>query len=144
MAVPSPRRLDLEPYDIQIPAASSPDEAPALSSSRALARFEFEPGKGNEGTKFLMVECPILAVQTTCGIGSYQLSYQLQFMLPGARFAGHKNPCFSVCSCAHISSFFFVVYSCRYILSPYFLNLKPNDKQDYDFNQASVLKSTRR
>lgn len=32
------------------------DEAPAVSSSSALARFEFESGKGNEGTKILMVE----------------------------------------------------------------------------------------
>lgn len=29
---------------------------PALSSSNALARFEFEAGRGNEGTKILMVE----------------------------------------------------------------------------------------
>ncbi|KHJ31186.1 hypothetical protein EV44_g5820 [Erysiphe necator] len=35
---------------------SRPAFAPALSSSRALARFEFEAGKGNEGTKILMVE----------------------------------------------------------------------------------------
>src|SRR4051812_38767440 len=30
--------------------------APALSSSGALSRFEFEAGRGNEGTKILMVE----------------------------------------------------------------------------------------
>ncbi|KAI9740793.1 MAG: hypothetical protein M1818_004759 [Claussenomyces sp. TS43310] len=30
--------------------------APALSSNGALARFEFEAGRGNEGTKILMVE----------------------------------------------------------------------------------------
>lgn len=36
--------------------ATIPTFAPALSSSRALARFEFEAGKGNEGTKVLMVE----------------------------------------------------------------------------------------
>jgi hypothetical protein len=56
MAVPSPQRLDFEPDNILTAVASSPDEAPALSSSRALARFEFESGKGNEGTKILMVE----------------------------------------------------------------------------------------
>ena len=31
-------------------------ESPSLSSSNALARFEFEPNKGKEGTKVLMVE----------------------------------------------------------------------------------------
>jgi hypothetical protein len=31
-------------------------ESPSLSSSNALARFEFEPGKSKEGTKVLMVE----------------------------------------------------------------------------------------
>jgi hypothetical protein len=56
MAVPSPRRLDFEPEGISASVASRPNEAPALSSSRALARFEFESGKGNEGTKILMVE----------------------------------------------------------------------------------------
>lgn len=30
--------------------------SPSLSSSNALARFEFEPGRGREGTKVLMVE----------------------------------------------------------------------------------------
>ena len=56
MAVSSLRRLDFEPDGIPATVASNPDEAPALSSSRALARFEFESGKGNEGTKILMVE----------------------------------------------------------------------------------------
>jgi hypothetical protein len=56
MAVPSPRRLDFEPDGISTTVASGQDEAPALSSSRALARFEFESGKGNDGTKILMVE----------------------------------------------------------------------------------------
>lgn len=31
-------------------------ESPSLSSSNALARFEFEPGRSKEGTKVLMVE----------------------------------------------------------------------------------------
>lgn len=31
-------------------------ESPSLSSSNALARFEFEPGRGQDGTKVLMVE----------------------------------------------------------------------------------------
>src|ERR1700712_5058077 len=54
MAVSSHPTLDFESDGATV--ASSRDEAPALSSSRALARFEFESGKGNEGTKILMVE----------------------------------------------------------------------------------------
>lgn len=39
-------------------SAAAPDdvESPSLSSSNALARFEFEPGRSKEGTKVLMVE----------------------------------------------------------------------------------------
>lgn len=39
-------------------ASAAPDdvESPSLSSSNALARFEFEPGRSKEGTKVLMVE----------------------------------------------------------------------------------------
>jgi len=38
--------------------SATPDdvESPSLSSSNALARFEFEPGRSKEGTKVLMVE----------------------------------------------------------------------------------------
>lgn len=36
--------------------AHDPAAAPALSSSAALARYEIESGRGNEGTKILMVE----------------------------------------------------------------------------------------
>jgi len=56
MAVPSPRRVDFEPDGLPATAANSDDRAPALSSSSALARFEFESGRGNDGTKILMVE----------------------------------------------------------------------------------------
>jgi hypothetical protein len=38
------------------PAAPDDVESPSLSSSNALARFEFEPGRSKEGTKVLMVE----------------------------------------------------------------------------------------
>lgn len=55
MAVPSPRRLDFEP-DIVTTDDSTRDPASALSPLSALARFEFESGRGNEGTKILMVE----------------------------------------------------------------------------------------
>lgn len=49
-------RLHFEPDSIPLPANPSTEQAPALSSSSALARFEFESGRGNEGTKILMVE----------------------------------------------------------------------------------------
>jgi hypothetical protein len=56
MAVPSPRRIDFEPDGVPIASTHSSEQAPALSSSSALARFEFAHGRGNEGTKILMVE----------------------------------------------------------------------------------------
>ncbi|QSZ28566.1 hypothetical protein DSL72_003064 [Monilinia vaccinii-corymbosi] len=52
-------RLHFEPDSVPIPSSSGQNAeecAPALSSSTALARFEFESGRGNEGTKILMVE----------------------------------------------------------------------------------------
>lgn len=55
MAVTSPQRLHFEP-DVVPLTPDSPDQACAVSSSTALARFEFESGRGNEGTKILMVE----------------------------------------------------------------------------------------
>jgi len=56
MAVPPPRRLDFEPDGVPAAATTSCDQPSALSFSTALARFEFESGRGNEGTKILMVE----------------------------------------------------------------------------------------
>lgn len=58
MDVLPPRRVAFAPDDKATPSPDGlPDEqAPALSSSGALARFEFESGRGNEGTKILMVE----------------------------------------------------------------------------------------
>lgn len=51
-----PESLIPEP-DTSHPADTAfPEYAPSLSSSRALARFEFEAGRGNEGTKILMVQ----------------------------------------------------------------------------------------
>ncbi|ESZ91348.1 hypothetical protein SBOR_8256 [Sclerotinia borealis F-4128] len=51
-------RLHFEPDSVPLPTSSdnAGQAAPALSSSTALARFEFESGRGNEGTKILMVE----------------------------------------------------------------------------------------
>ncbi len=56
MAVSSPQRVTFEPDGLSATAEDSTDQAPAVSSSSALARFEFESGRGNEGTKILMVE----------------------------------------------------------------------------------------
>jgi hypothetical protein len=58
MAVPSPQRAEFVPDGLGITGLGDvpEQEAPALSSSGALARFEFESGRGNEGTKILMVE----------------------------------------------------------------------------------------
>lgn len=55
MEAPSPRRLDFQSDGISTSNIRE-SQAPALSSSAALARFEFESGRGNEGTKILMVE----------------------------------------------------------------------------------------
>lgn len=43
-------------FDPTAVSARDDVESPSLSSSNALARFEFEPGKSKEGTKVLMVE----------------------------------------------------------------------------------------
>jgi len=56
MALSSPPRVDFQPDELPATAPTAVDPAPALSSSSALARFEFEAGRGNEGTKILMVE----------------------------------------------------------------------------------------
>lgn len=50
MATPSSQTL--EPPDL----ASEGNDSPSLPSMTPLARFEFESGRGNEGTKILMVE----------------------------------------------------------------------------------------
>lgn len=42
--------------DSQVAAPETPRDPNKLQSITALARFEFEPGKGNDGTKILMVE----------------------------------------------------------------------------------------
>lgn len=54
--VHTPRRDDFEPDGVPNTGATLRHEAPAVSSSSALARFEFESGRGNDGTKILMVE----------------------------------------------------------------------------------------
>jgi hypothetical protein len=54
MTQDSPQRPHFEPDGASLAATAVRDEA--VSSAGALARFEFEAGKGNEGTKILMVE----------------------------------------------------------------------------------------
>lgn len=56
MAQLSPARPHFESDGAALIGDSVRDQSPALSSSGALARFEFEAGRGNEGTKILMVE----------------------------------------------------------------------------------------
>ncbi|KAL2067089.1 hypothetical protein VTL71DRAFT_1513 [Oculimacula yallundae] len=77
MENPSPRRLDFEPDGIPATGASVRDEeAPALSSSRALARFEFESGRGNEGTKILMVEWSDDETDGPANMGDWEVSWE--------------------------------------------------------------------
>lgn len=52
----SAKRQPFEADGESLAESALPAQAPAVSSSGALARFEFEAGRGNEGTKILMVE----------------------------------------------------------------------------------------
>jgi len=54
MALPSPSRPKFEADGV--PVADEPASSPIQSQLGALVRFEFEAGRGNEGTKILMVE----------------------------------------------------------------------------------------
>ena len=63
MSAPTSARPPFNPVDTSsasavLSSATPADdvESPSLSSSNALARFEFEPGRSKEGTKVLMVE----------------------------------------------------------------------------------------
>jgi hypothetical protein len=63
MSAPASTRPPFNPVDTSsasavLSSATPADdvESPSLSSSNALARFEFEPGRSKEGTKVLMVE----------------------------------------------------------------------------------------
>lgn len=50
-------------------------ESPSLSSSNALARFEFEPGKSKDGTKVLMVEWEDDEMTRAIG-GDWEISWE--------------------------------------------------------------------
>jgi hypothetical protein len=57
MASVAPLRPPFNPIDTSTaPPTRDQVESPSLSSTNALARFEFETGHGREGTKILMVE----------------------------------------------------------------------------------------
>jgi len=56
MAESSSPRVDFIPDGVPTSGDSGSGPAAAPSPSSALARFEFEPGKGNEATKILMVQ----------------------------------------------------------------------------------------
>lgn len=77
MADLSLRRLDFEPDGVPATGESVRDEeAPAVSSSRALARFEFESGRGNEGTKILMVEWSDEEADGPANMGDWEVSWE--------------------------------------------------------------------
>lgn len=76
MEGPSPQRHDFVPDGVPAVGASVRDEAPALSSSRALARFEFESGRGNEGTKILMVEWSDEEADGPANMGDWEVSWE--------------------------------------------------------------------
>lgn len=67
-----------------MPDSASKDEveSPSVSAPHALARFEFESGRGNEGTKILMVEWDD-DEHTTSPAGEWQISWEgMRTVLP--------------------------------------------------------------
>ncbi|KAI9808807.1 MAG: hypothetical protein M1826_004064 [Phylliscum demangeonii] len=57
------------------PTTTSPSPASTTPAGQALARFEFEPGRGNDGTKILMVEWADDA-RTARAAGRWQVSWR--------------------------------------------------------------------
>lgn len=81
-------RLHFEPDYVPLP--TSPDNveqaSPPLSSSTALARFEFESGRGNEGTKILMVEWEDDTTEgSTKNMGDWEVSWEGKSTVLSAR-----------------------------------------------------------
>lgn len=68
-------------------SARSPNEDDTLHSVTALARFEFEPGRGNDGTKIIMVEWQD-DHQERHMVGSWQVSWTGK----KTTFAADDNP----------------------------------------------------
>ncbi|KAG0649955.1 hypothetical protein D0Z07_3581 [Hyphodiscus hymeniophilus] len=85
MAVSSPRRLDFEPDGIPSVTAHGGDQSPALSSSSALARFEFAHGRGNEGTKILMVEWEDDETDASKNTAGWEVSWEGKSTILSAR-----------------------------------------------------------
>jgi hypothetical protein len=83
MAVP--RRFDFVPDGIPIATAHSGEQSPALSSSSALARFEFAHGRGNEGTKILMVEWEDDGDDTSKNTADWEVSWEGKSTVLSAR-----------------------------------------------------------
>jgi hypothetical protein len=76
MAIPSPRRVDFEPDMVPTTVSGTRDQDPILSSLSALARFEFEAGRGNEGTKILMVEWEDDTQDGSANTGDWEVSWE--------------------------------------------------------------------
>ncbi|KAF7853130.1 uncharacterized protein EAF02_012073 [Botrytis sinoallii] len=81
-------RLHFEPDSVPLPTSSDNAEpaSPALSSSTALARFEFESGRGNEGTKILMVEWEDESTEGSIkNMGDWEVSWEGKSTVLSAR-----------------------------------------------------------
>ena len=65
-----PVDTSFDPNDV---SARDDVESPSLSSSNALARFEFEPGKSKDGTKILMLEW---VEEGTSAQGDWEISWE--------------------------------------------------------------------
>ena len=77
MADSSSPRHDFQPDGVPSNDLNINDKAPALSSSTALARFEFAAsGKGNEATKILMVEWEDDAEDGSHNTGDWEVSWE--------------------------------------------------------------------
>ncbi|RDL42128.1 Uncharacterized protein BP5553_02107 [Venustampulla echinocandica] len=85
MALPSPSREHFEPDQLSATATTAVDQAPALSSSSALARFEFEAGRGNEGTKIIMVEWEDENEGGEANTGDWEVSWEGKSTVLSAR-----------------------------------------------------------
>lgn len=86
MAAPHPPRLAFEPDGIPSLVVSS-NASPILPPPTALARFEFESGRGSEGTKILLVEWDADAIDvdnSECN-GDWEVSWEGKSTLLSAR-----------------------------------------------------------
>jgi hypothetical protein len=81
MALPSSSRPKFEADGVPAPAPSGSSAQPSLG---ALVRFEFEAGRGNEGTKILMVEWEEDESSTTSS-GDWEVSWEGKTTLLSAR-----------------------------------------------------------